>query len=300
MYSNILNFLRQQTGYARETSNDIICRCPFCGDSIKHKNKGHLYISKEYGIFHCFRCSSAGSVIYLFQVLQYEGKSPFKRKLLPTNQFKRFSYKRKFVKLHEPLESDYEKVAYINNRVGHVDTFKYRIIWNLERFLLNNNITIQLDSRIYHQLNNNYVGFLSFCGNKLIFRAIDNKCSRRYFTLQLSEEYDYYVIKTFNFDTWPHIIVCEGVFDVISAISKLKLNGVYIASNVKFSLTCIKWLMMLMGFTKPDITIVLDVDARQYINKFSKIKHLVRKFQFVIPIDGKDINECKEYSIIRR
>ncbi len=58
----IKSFLLSRTGYCIERPNNIICRCPYCGDSSKHHNKGHLYIAKDKPVFHCVRCDSSGHI----------------------------------------------------------------------------------------------------------------------------------------------------------------------------------------------------------------------------------------------
>ncbi|MGB9825360.1 MAG: hypothetical protein ACPLRU_01695, partial [Desulfofundulus sp.] len=46
--------------------NERIYRCPFCGDSAKHPNKGHLYINAGTGVFKCHRCGEEGNAVTLW------------------------------------------------------------------------------------------------------------------------------------------------------------------------------------------------------------------------------------------
>ncbi len=46
--------------------NEIIYRCPFCGDSQKNPNKGHLYINKRANQFKCQRCGQTGNTVSLW------------------------------------------------------------------------------------------------------------------------------------------------------------------------------------------------------------------------------------------
>ena len=42
--------------------------CPFCDDANRkagHISHGHCYISKEYPVFYCQRCSTGGSILKL-------------------------------------------------------------------------------------------------------------------------------------------------------------------------------------------------------------------------------------------
>ncbi|MCF8010862.1 MAG: DUF3854 domain-containing protein [Clostridiales bacterium] len=45
-----------------------VYRCPFCGDSIKHRNKGHLYINTVNNIFKCQRCGTEGNAVTLWSM----------------------------------------------------------------------------------------------------------------------------------------------------------------------------------------------------------------------------------------
>jgi len=69
-FYELKTFLRAATGYCHEIHSNIICRCPYCGDSRKHKNKGHLYIDKFRPIFHCVRCNESGRLGKLLLDLQ--------------------------------------------------------------------------------------------------------------------------------------------------------------------------------------------------------------------------------------
>jgi len=46
-----------------------IIRCPYCGDSVKHFNKGHLYISKLQPVFYCVRCDTGGHISKLLPAI---------------------------------------------------------------------------------------------------------------------------------------------------------------------------------------------------------------------------------------
>ncbi|MCL6479282.1 MAG: DUF3854 domain-containing protein [Peptococcaceae bacterium] len=46
--------------------DEKIYRCPFCGDSIKHPDKGHLYINTARGTYSCKRCGEEGNSITLW------------------------------------------------------------------------------------------------------------------------------------------------------------------------------------------------------------------------------------------
>lgn len=45
-------------------------RCPFCGDSQKHQNKGHLYLNPAQGKWYCNRCGEGGYTLSLYAKLR--------------------------------------------------------------------------------------------------------------------------------------------------------------------------------------------------------------------------------------
>jgi len=58
----ILNLLKQLPVLKRVSDKQVVVRCPYCGDSEKHPNKGHMYVEIEYPYrCHCFRneCSTS-------------------------------------------------------------------------------------------------------------------------------------------------------------------------------------------------------------------------------------------------
>jgi len=59
-----LRFIKEGPGYER------IFRCPFCGDSTKHPNKGHFYINAREGTWQCHRCGEKGNLITLYARLK--------------------------------------------------------------------------------------------------------------------------------------------------------------------------------------------------------------------------------------
>ncbi|AEG14507.1 DNA primase [Desulfofundulus kuznetsovii DSM 6115] len=55
-----LQFVKKGPGDER------IYRCPFCGDSTKHPNKGHLYVNARTGVFKCHRCGEEGNAVTMW------------------------------------------------------------------------------------------------------------------------------------------------------------------------------------------------------------------------------------------
>ena len=51
-------------------TDHYIIRCPYCGDSYKHPNKGHLYIAKQMPVFYCVRCDTGGHIAKLLPAIR--------------------------------------------------------------------------------------------------------------------------------------------------------------------------------------------------------------------------------------
>lgn len=49
---------------------EYIYRCPFCGDSEKHPNKGHLYLNTETDTYCCHRCPAEGNSLTLYAAIK--------------------------------------------------------------------------------------------------------------------------------------------------------------------------------------------------------------------------------------
>jgi len=67
-YIEIENHLKSISRIYKQTNNNWIqIFCPFCGDATRKANPthGHLYLSKSFPYFLCFRCNSSGNLIKL-------------------------------------------------------------------------------------------------------------------------------------------------------------------------------------------------------------------------------------------
>ncbi|MGC8694768.1 MAG: hypothetical protein ACP5RI_04095, partial [Candidatus Micrarchaeia archaeon] len=60
------NILSPLTVSEKSNENEIIIKCPYCGDKNdqKHRLTGHyhLYINVDTGLFHCFLCGAEGNL----------------------------------------------------------------------------------------------------------------------------------------------------------------------------------------------------------------------------------------------
>jgi len=288
-------FLRQKTGYVKETEKDIICRCPFCGDSVKNKNKGHLYISKDLDVFHCFRCDEAGPVSLLLQLLEYDGPVPPSTKKSASKVYAvRQSRSLKFPLCNEPYKQDY----LISRGVDLDKELMYRIVWRLDTFLEENYIQLNIDYGLLKLLSEYYVGFLTYFGERIIFRRIDTVYNDwyRYYNIRIGNKLDYYVLNNYDYRDFPTVVVSEGVFDTIAAYNKLNYEqSVFVSALSKGFASAFFWTCYAFVLTKVDLVLVLDNDVSVERYKWLAKNKFVRSLKFVIPKDGKDIAESEQF-----
>ena len=225
-------------------------RCPFCGDSKSDLNTGHLYIKinpeDNYPmVYHCFKCEESGIVndnlllalgiddINLKSNISSLNKTSDKikgQKYFDDDKIINFGYKLPEVK-------DYKKIEYIEERlkvsITDEDIRKLKIITSLKDFLIYNNIKeITMENYICHNIEKNYVGFLSYGGAYILFRDVSNTQKYKWIKYPVTRESSgcklFYSIET-SIDVFTrekiNINLCEGVMDIISAYKNLGYNS---------------------------------------------------------------------------
>lgn len=225
-------------------------RCPFCGDSRSDLNTGHLYIKinpeDNYPmVYHCFKCEESGIVndnllvalgiddINLKSNISSLNKTSDKikgQKYFDDDKIINFGYKLPEVK-------DYKKIEYIEERlkvsISDEDIRKLKIITSLKDFLVYNNIKeITMENYICHNIEKNYVGFLSYGGAYILFRDVSNTQKYKWIKYPVTRESSgcklFYSIET-SIDVFTrekiNINLCEGVMDIISAYKNLGYNS---------------------------------------------------------------------------
>jgi len=247
----IITILKNSSVFFSEKNNHYIIRCPYCGDSKKRLNTGHLYISQTIPVFRCNRCSKGGSIFKLLKYLSFEHLDP-KTDIFSDNAFSfdnlQYNYTKKINSY--AADSDYqleyknivqsynenvyhEKIKYLSDRVNiNTDTLlsdsyiSNKIIIDT-KYLIENNIPIQnriaecyrspnLIQYITNNLINNYIAFLGVNKNIIIFRNITTS-KYRYFKLNINvQQKDYFVIdKLDQIEKIPTLVIAEGPFDIL-------------------------------------------------------------------------------------
>lgn len=281
-------------------------RCPFCGDSRSDLNTGHLYIKinpeDNYPmVYHCFKCEESGIVndnlllalgiddINLKSSISSLNKTSDKikgQKYFDDDKIVNFGYKLPEVK-------DYKKIEYIEERlkvsITDEDIRKLKIITSLKDFLIYNNIKeITMENYICHNIEKNYVGFLSFGGAYILFRDVSNKQYYKWIKYPVTEESRgcklFYSIEN-SIDVFSreniNINLSEGVMDILSLYKNLEYNSnndLNIAVGGKQYLPILNTLSG-MGFVGSNINLNIFSDNDVIFNKKAKNPTDVRYFK---------------------
>lgn len=330
--SNIDTYIRYLS-YSKE----IVMRCPFCGDSIKHSNKGHLYIGENNlaFLYHCKRaeCNATGIVNKSFleslnitdiNLISDIHKHNININFNNTNQkigtiknninsYSSYNFDNMELKLE-----NYNKLKYIQNRlyideikedIFSLDLNKYRIILSPKHFIdffnLRNKLNkFQLNKIDY--IDKVSIGFLNMNGTCISFRSIYDDADFRYLKFNLGNIVDVYSIKNeldLCYKT-PIINISEGSFDIINISYRLKdqfnfdKNDIFLASNGADYRNKIEYMAKYLGLVNFNIRIFRDNDKS--INSIIKQfnKSIFRNsIEVYYNTLGKDYSEDKLFVI---
>lgn len=325
--------------------NEYRTRCPLCGDSKKNENTGHMYIKVNVNDnspiqFHCFLCEEGGvlkpSMLSMLEIDDINLKSSLtalnksadkidKKGIIDGGILKTFDYELPKIK-----RSD--KTKYIENRLGIKlpdSAFKkMKVITSLREFLIHNNIKkLTCSDKVAYNIENNYVGFLSYGNSHILFRDITEKQEISWFKYPITKDSSvnrifYSMDAEIDLFTSDEIIIniAEGVMDTISAhynlgydgenVLNLCVSGRYYSSLILFLIS--------MGFIGSNITINIFADNDYMFNNknnvntttlgyykkiLSDYKHLFGKVYVWYNLKSKDIGvprnmiELKRYNI---
>ena len=228
----------------------VMVRCPFCGDSIKSFDHGHLGIKIDFSddaepiVYNCLRCSESGmltpKVLAELDIVDmdlnknltmYQARA---KKLnfssLVLRNGKGFNYQ--IPDFVTDVNLGMKKLNYLNQRLGVEEDFetyiKLGVVFNLAEFLAYNKIkflTRPLEGdRGIRSLHWNYVGFLSTKKEFVINRNIGNNKLLRYDIYDMNKYKSSDVLtKMFFIKTHVdimkseplHIHLAEGTFDIL-------------------------------------------------------------------------------------
>jgi hypothetical protein len=282
-------------------------RCPFCGDTQKNMNEGHLYLKidldNDYNIaYNCFKCGEFSSYI-TEELLELIGcDNSLKNELL---NMKRTSKKYK----KEALIVDFdfklpditimpEKLNYISNRLGKKFTKEefenMKVITSLYDFLAMNRIKDRpFNNYVLNMIQRDYVGFMTNGNSHILFRDVTNKNKISWIKYPITKDSNlnrvFYTIKQNPIDILTKeeitINLSEGVFDCIGVANHfdyLSDNTMNIAVGGSKYSSMISFLINL-GLVGDNITINIFADNDETFNKDKKNRNKVypTSFQFL-------------------
>lgn len=267
-------------------------RCPFCGDSKKNLNEGHLYIKCDLDNdnniqYNCFKCNENSGHITK-ELLDLLGS--------PDNLINGFSNNKKFMKNEKkkindmiyfdfkiPEVNDKSKLQYINDRLGiefGIDDYgKMKVITSLYDFLCTNKIKYRpFNDYIMSMIQKDYVGFLTNGNSHILFRDITNKNkiswikypilkesmnNRVFYTLKTSEGIDLFTQNDIT------INLSEGIFDALGIayhFKYLKPNTMNISVSGQYYESIILYLIKI-GLVGSNVVINIFADNDEMFNK---------------------------------
>lgn len=288
-------------------------RCPFCGDSQRNLNTGHMYIrinplDNFPMVYNCFKCTEHGIVnkefLNVMDIDDYnllssvvslnKNSSNFKaHKFINGDKTIIFEYKR-------PEFTRSKKTLYIENRLGvdisDSDLNKLKVITSLKDFLLYNDIhELTCDKRWANKIEDHYVGFLTFGNSHILFRDITDSEEYSWIKYPITNESKqcqafYSIESEIDIFTKEKLIInlAEGIMDIASSYLNLGYNNpntMNIAVCGKHYVSILTKLVN-MGFVGENIELNIFSDNDAEFNKknnaptdieyFSKIMHRMK------------------------
>lgn len=340
MSSELYYTLKKTQRICRLTTlkDEIIIRCPFCGDSVKNLNDAHLYISnKSPHKYFCQKCNTAGLVNEKFlNILEINDvnlimniNKEYSQYLKQAN-FKfgaNFNLSNINLKYKQDLyyDNDFRKLDYVEKRLGikidEDDLEKYKMVLNLETFLLNNNIDInkRLNNskgmeQQFKTLVEDTVGFVSYDKNLIVCRSLDaEKTGFRYYNFRINpfdadNSIKYYAIKNDLDLSKPvvDIVISEGIMDIISIYNNIynkdDNNKLFLSNNGK-SYSLVFNHLMQSGILNANIDIYSDSDVNlKFYNKLKRYNDFANLNGFNVHYNkiGKDYGVTKDKILLEK
>jgi ribosomal protein L24E len=306
----------RKVSYWNSSKSELQVRCPYCGDSIKDKTHGHMYISNAAPYwFFCQRCESSG----VLQGGTLEDLSVFDDELAGrvTREYRAF---RRDTSVREGARSilslktakfpkyDFKgsfkpKKQYLDDRLAiNADREllrKYKILNSLEDFVILNGMEHLLNDERFAKdcwLVDKYaIGWLSQDNSYASFRFIGGDFKKRFKTIgfdRFGEGSKIYTLRSRLELMAPDIevVMTEGFFDLASVYNnyyreKDNLNRVFTAINGK-GFNLFPATLMRMGFLNMNLTIYSDndisLDDYRYIlqeYRYKSIKIVYNKYE---------------------
>lgn len=317
-----VEWLESKMGKARfnGSKTEIITFCPWCEGPSTTKKHGHLYVDVNEPVFYCQKCGGdkdAGTGLVLKLIVKLGGNfEDFLDPSMITRSTHAYTRKnldgRRNVANFKSCEAtstdvtNYEvKTSYLYKRFGRVmDLQKIpRLIFSIKAFLRENNIECPENQKYFlDELDRNYVGFVSTKGTTVIMRNCTD-FGYRYYKFPLVDDTfffsDFYGIRTgMVTPEIPTVVLCEGVFDMITplvntGLESLKIKSTYWAAALgKGGLQ--KTLIGVLDYcrvVKVNVHVLSDLDVPWYFYYKMRDLPFIDRFYIHYNKSGKDFGD---------
>ncbi len=304
--------LRDANIYARSTSNgrNYICICPHCGDHHNPRKRGHLYVSTEKNIYHCFMCDKSGWTSKLlvkitgdkFVANEVFSKSELNpkigegsRDIISSNKLA--EYKLPIITGDEfPLKSAFlkKRTNFNNMSINNIPG----LILDPRKFFKDNNVTPSRQFNLDY-VQDKFVCFLTKHKTKMFCRNADAQSDYKFVKEDLQESkynlQDYYCYETGNDSNL--VVLAEGVFDTLSEYYADTLG---VRNQVKLYASCqgfnyssvLKAICFDYQLFNVDVIILSDDDKGldKYIKFVWNNEHCINNLNIYYNKTGKDFS----------
>ncbi|MEM3453217.1 MAG: hypothetical protein QW835_06300 [Candidatus Hadarchaeum sp.] len=265
-HPEVLSHLRKISPLFRVIGREIMIFCPYCGDAHRKPDPkhGHLYISMDVPVFHCFRCNTSGHLNRLLsdtdsEIRIEDGVRQFKVSNLFCSDPKEFCLA-ETMDFAKKNSRKFEKfISYMAERFGcrhgHLDLSTFLICPEL------------IDGALY-------ATFYNFEGKPIISRSIDSSCRYR------KRSPGFYFFQEPVFDVYRELVIAEGPFDIISLYlyNRDFSNCFFVAACGKRYSGVVEHFLPDLLFGRHSIHMVFDKDVNEADSElwFRRVKKLVR------------------------
>jgi len=275
---------------------ELVVRCRYCGDS-RDLSHAHLYIkvpqnSQELALYDCKKCPAHGVVDEAF--LQKYSVSDASLLVAITKHnnavysspnYRKYAKFKVYPLLNNTIRQEPEnqhKLDYINSRIGsnfnYEDILKLKMFLNLYDVINANNIGITRHKSITDQLDEFFIGFISYDNTKTNMRKcyeqdVYQSINKRYINYNFIDKPDsvgYYIIPTIVdlYNPTPiKIHITEGPFDILSVYYNLNncnnIQNIYCSCGGKGFAGAIQFILKETGIINYEIHIYPDADQSQ-------------------------------------
>lgn len=311
-------------------SNHVICRCFLCGDSNKHSNSAHFYISLGDNdapyMFYCQLCNECGIITPKFLMnmmsiydttMNIQISNHNKNKLSLTKNSKYNDNKIYYLNNYiEDSDLSRVKLNYINKRLGlnldYSELIRRKIVLNLyDLFKVNKIETLTRDKRIVSEIDKSFIGFISkdnaFLGMRnlrsgKVYKSIDKRYVNYNIFGKFNNRERFYVLPTqINLNDYNRIRIniTEGPFDILSVFynlnNKQEYHNIYASIGGSGYLSLIKYFLLDMKLYNAEFHIYRDND--QSMDKMYIIKDIILPYNIPLYIHSNIFNGEKDFGV---